>query len=309
MKVRTLLVLFLPILILAAACSGKAAESAAAYYEGGSEDLELLDSGTGFNQERTAQDKIVPPPAPNPEGNPAVKSRKLIKNADVEIRADTSLLDSEGKFFGASKKVDELLRKYDAYSEQSTIYENSLRYTIRVPLGSYETMLTGLSDLGKITSRVETAEDVTLKYYDLAGRLATKKTLLGTFQSYLSRAATIEDILSIETRIAELQNEIDWLGTQLAELANLTDYATIRLSLYSAQATTSYTLADKIGDLFKAFGDFLSGALVLILGIIIFGVPIVILILLAVWLLFGRIGLLRKAFRFVAGLNNDTKKE
>jgi hypothetical protein len=229
------------------------------------------------------------------------KSRKLVKTATVEIRADRSLLDEEGKIAGASRKLDELLNAYGAYAERSAIYENSLNYTIKVPENSYETILSGLSVLGKVTSRTETAEDVTLNYYDLSGRLATKQALLQTFRSYLGRAQTIEDIMSVETRIAELQNEIDWLGTQLTELSNLVDYATIHLILRSPQTTTGYSLGDRVSDLFESFGDFASGVLVVLLGIVIFGVPLIIIFLVAFWLLLGRIGLLKKAFRLVAG--------
>ncbi|MDR2144164.1 MAG: DUF4349 domain-containing protein, partial [Treponema sp.] len=246
----------------------------------------------------------------------AEKSRKLVKTATVEIRADKSLLDEDGKLFGASKKIDELLDAYDAYSERSVIYENSLNYTIRVPQDSYETMLSGLSVLGKVSSRTETVKDVTLDYYDLSGRLATKQTLLQTFRSYLAKAQTIEDILSVETRTAELQNEIDWLGTELAELSNLVDYATINLILYSPQTSTGDTLGDRIADLFESFGDFVSGAVLVIVGIVIFGIPLVIVFLIAFWLLFGRIGLLKRAFRFAAGnspykagAKSDTKSD
>lgn len=312
MKIKiVLLLLLLPALALLSGCSAKG--SAAAPGEALSEaEMQYTGSGlspdggeiaanTAFDETVQAQDGSA---IPADSANPAVKSRKLIKTADVEIRADKSLLDGEGKIFGAAKKVDELLKQYGAYSERSTIYEESLRYVIRVPQGSYDAMLSGLSVLGKLSSRVETAEDVTLRYYDLTGRLATKKNLLETFQSYLTGAQTIEDIMSIETRIAELQNEIDWLGTQLAELANLTDYATINLSLYSSQAAASYTLGDRIADLFDSFAGFASGALVVILGIVVFGIPIVLLVFLAFWLLFGRIGILRKAFRFASGRSN-----
>jgi hypothetical protein len=236
------------------------------------------------------------------------KSRKLVKTATVEIRADGSLFDKEGKFTEAVKKIDELLNVYGAYAGWSAVYENSLSYTIKVPGDSYEAMLAGLSVLGKVTSRTETARDVTLDYYDLSGRLATKQDLLQTFRAYLGRAQTIEDIMSVETRIAELQAEIDWLGTELAELSNLVDYATINLSLRGPQTAAGYSLGDRVADLFESFGDFASGVLVVFLGIVIFGVPLIIIFLVAFWLLFGRIGLLKKAFRLAAGSSRDKAK-
>lgn len=307
-----LLFLSLPFLFLLSGCSksenGFDARSAPAVFDtagqaAGSSSAEWKESGFSSAQvsSEASRSQETSRGGGNDSDRPAEKSRKLVKTASVEIRADKSLLDEEGKIFGASKKLDELLAAYDAYAERSVVYENSLSYTIRVPRDSYEAMLSGLPVLGKIVSRTETAEDVTLRYYDLAGRLATKQTLLQTFQSYLVKAQTIEDIMSVETRIAELQNEIDWLGTELAELSNLVDYATINLTLRSPQASTSYTLGDRISDLFESFGDFASGVLVVLVGIVIFGVPLIVVFLAAFWLLFGRIGILKKAFRLAAG--------
>jgi alpha-D-ribose 1-methylphosphonate 5-triphosphate synthase subunit PhnG len=79
--------------------------------------------------------------------------------------------------------------------------------------------------------RSENAEDVTLQYYDLEGRLNTKRELLKTYQSYLGRAKNIEEIMTVEKQIAELQNEIDWTGTRFRALADTVDYATIRLEI------------------------------------------------------------------------------
>jgi hypothetical protein len=316
MKIKTVLFLLpflLPSLFLLNGCSQGAPQSvpfgasskadSAVLRERGFTETEF--TGTGFNsataQDEAFQNRETVQDAANDFSRPVEKSRKLVKTATIEIRADRSLLDDEGKITGAVEKIDELLNAYSAYAGRSVVYENSLNYTIRVPGNSYEAMLSGLSVLGKVTSRTETAEDVTLNYYDLSGRLATKQALLQTFRSYLVKAQTIEDIMSVETRIAELQNEIDWLGTELAELSNLVDYATINLILRSPQAATGYTLGDRIADLFESFGDAASGALVVILGIVIFGIPLIVVFLAVFWLLFGRIGLLKKAFRLAAG--------
>jgi ABC-type multidrug transport system permease subunit len=86
------------------------------------------------------------------------------------------------------------------------------------------------------------------------------------------------------------------------------DYATIHLILRSPQTTTGYSLGDRVSDLFDGFGDFASVVLVVLLGIVIFGVPLIIIFFVAFWLLFGRIGLLKKAFRLAAGNSPDKAK-
>ncbi|MDR1307930.1 MAG: DUF4349 domain-containing protein [Treponema sp.] len=321
---RALAWALLPVLLAVSGCGAKSGAAAVdedySFSGDGADlngDLEYRETefrGTGFNPEETdvPADEGNRSPGDGPSGPGAVpgKTRKLVKKADVSIEADKSLLDKDGKLTGVNQRMDGLLKQYGAYSEYSLSDEDSARYTIRVPQVSYESMLSAVGVLGKIRSRSETAEDVTLKYYDLEGRLNTRKTLLGTFQGYLGRAQNIDDIMKIETRIADLQAEIDRLGTQLQELASLVDYATIELSIDSPGVSSDYGLPEKIRDLFAAFRGFASGGLLVVLGIIIFGLPLVIIFLLAYWLFFGRVGLLKKAFRLaVRGRDTDIKKE
>jgi len=162
--------------------------------------------------------------------------------------------------------------------------------------------------MGRLIRRSESTEDVTLRYYDLEGRLEMKRELLKTFQSYLTRARNIEEIMSVEARIAELQNDIEGTGVQLRHLTNRVDYATIDLNLIgpaSAQQTQSETLGERIRALFGNFGNFLATVVVIIIGIVIFGIPLVLLFTLLFWLLFGKVGLLRKLWVLVKGKKQE----
>ena len=310
-------------------CGGKSKSSAAGgntesqTFEASKPQADTSFEGTGFNYQRTPglpyDDAVIQespllvesskPGEPLNQAETAVFiNRKLIKRAELRIEADQSLIDNEGKISGVSKKIDNLMRKYDAYSEQTWSDENSARYTIRVPQVHYEALITETGALGKVRSRSETAEDVTLKYYDLEGRLTTKKTLLATFQGYLGRAKDIDDVMKVETRIADLQNEIDRLGSQFKMLANQIDYATVELQVYSYRHTSGYSTGDRIGKIFTSFGSFASGALVVLTSIIVYGVPIILFCLLLFWLLFGRVGILKRAFRLVMYGKDTTVK-
>jgi hypothetical protein len=234
------------------------------------------------------------PAATEPSGNalfqPAEKSRKLVQRASLRIRVE----DPEK----AEASLMAVMDTYGAYASSTEIYDDSRSYTIRVPSSSYKPFFAALSGMGKLLHRTESAEDVTLQFYDLAGRLATKQELLKTFQGYLGRAQNIEEILSVERRIAELQQEIDWTGTQLRSLADLVDYATITLDLTGPAVSYSRPgLGDKVLNLFRSFGDYASAVLVILMGIVVFGVPSILILALLFWLLFGRIGLLKKLWR------------
>ena len=222
------------------------------------------------------------------------QGRKLIKHAELHLR-----VDDPGD---VEKPLADLMKKYGAWPASAGIYENSRNYTIRVPSPSYDAMLAGLIGLGRVLRRTENAEDVTLRYYDLESRLETKRGLLRTYQSYLGRANNIEEIMTVESWIANLQREIDQTGTQFRNLANLIDYSTIDVEISGPVSYYSKpSLGEKLGELFSAFGEVASSALLVLTGIIIYGVPAILILILLFWLLFGRIGLIKKVWRLAVG--------
>ena len=218
--------------------------------------------------------------------------RKLIKRANVRIRVEN--LET------ADFSITDLLKKYNGYTAFTEVDEYSRYYSLRIPSHSYETFLTEMDGIGRLIRRSETSEDVTIYYYDLESQLESKRELLRTFQSYLERARTMEEILAVEYRIADLQREIEFTGIQLRNLANRIDYATIELYLHGAAGTyREETFGDKVEQLFGNFNGFLSAAAIFLIGLIIYGIPIFAIIILLVWIFFGRIGLMKKLWKFV----------
>jgi hypothetical protein len=109
--------------------------------------------------------------------------------------------------------------------------------------------------------------------------------------------------MTVERRIAELQWEIEQTGTQFRNLTNQIDYSTISVAI-TGPNSGSYSrpgLGAKLADLFGSAGDVVSSAFVVLIGIIIYGAPIVLVAVLLFWILFGRIGLLKKLWRLAAG--------
>ncbi|MDR1932260.1 MAG: DUF4349 domain-containing protein, partial [Spirochaetales bacterium] len=264
-----LFLLLLAVLSAAGGCSAKQAPA----YAGRAQSADIM-AESALAEEEAPADLLADPVQ-------AETGRKLVKRANLTIRTDNPA--------AAEKPILDALEKYSAYVSSTDIRENSRDYTIRVPSASYEAMLADLSGIGRIIYRSENAEDVTLRYYDLEGRLATKKELLATYQSYLGKAKNIEEILSVEARIAELQSDIDRTGKDLRTLGNLVDYATITLEVLGPVTSSSYsapTIGERILALFRAFGDFASGALVVLVGIVIYGIPVILGAALLFWLLF-----------------------
>ena len=244
-------------------------------------------------------------PALNTEVERIIQNRMLTKWADLRLRVE-DMTETEIIVSG-------LMIKYGAWSESSSISDSSLNFQIRVPSNFYNDMINELAELGKVLTRSERAEDVTLRYFDMESQLETRRELIRTFQGYLARARNIDEIMTVENRIANLQREINQTGTQLRNLANLVDYSTISLIVTGSAVITPVplypkpTLGERLGNLFGSFGNAFSSTLVVLIGIIIYGIPAVLIFIFAYWLLFGRLGLLKKLMFFAMG--KKSKKE
>jgi hypothetical protein len=234
------------------------------------------------------------------DASPVERERKLIKSARIQTRVDN--LEE------AAARIEAVLEQYQGYASNSSVRDTSRSYTIKIPGAHYESALREVGNIGKILHRSENVEDATIQFYDLDGRLSTRLELLKTFQAYLGKAKNIDEIMTVEKRIAELQQEIDWYGSQLADLAHLTDYATINLELLGPASESVYyrpTIKDRIAGLFESFSTVASTALVILLGILVYGIPALFLLILLFWLLFGRVGLIRKVWRLVGTDNRN----
>jgi hypothetical protein len=221
--------------------------------------------------------------------------RKLITTASLRLRIDS--LDK------GTVQITDLLGKYNSYSSETRIYGNQRNYTIKVPAGNYKSFLEELTNIGKVIYFSERTEDVTIKYYDLESRLNTKKELMRTYQNYLGKAQKIEDILAVEAKISGLQNDIDTTGAEFNVLSNLIDYSTVELELSGPITANNYgneSLANRVKQLFTGLGEYVSTVLIILLGIVVYGIPAIIILILIYWILFGKIGLLKKVWWLVS---------
>jgi hypothetical protein len=285
----------------AAGLSYDAAWSSTAYLPEGPAGLEgqtppaFRDMSSLYGETTAAREPEAP--APNRDQAAPEKDRKLIKTARIQIRVD-NLKES-------AALVETILERYGAYASSSSVRDTSRTYTLKIPNDKYETALGEIAAIGKIIYQSENVEDTTIRFYDLEGRLNTRLELLKTFQAYLGKAATIDEIMIVEKRIAELQQEIDWYGSQLADLSHLIDFATVNLELMGPVSESVHykpSLGERIAELFRSFADIASMALLVLLGILIYGIPALLVLVLLFWVLFGRIGLIRRIWR-LAGVH------
>lgn len=227
-----------------------------------------------------------------PSVAPAPSERKLIRRADLSLRVDD--LDAAE---ASVRAIAEGAGGFLASAESSTGFANLV---LRVPQNRFDSVLSSIGPIGRVARRSVSAEDVTLQYHDLAEDLKTKRALAETYRSYLRSAKSIEDILAVERRISEVQSEIDRLGGDFARLADLVDYATISVELVAPDVREpGPALGESLRAVFSGFGRFAQGLVAVVVAIVLYGTPLIGVLLLFWWLLFGRVGAFRRVARFV----------
>lgn len=159
-------------------------------------------------------------------------NRKLIKNVDMDVETEEFdiLLDK------MEKKVDSL----GGYIESSYTYNGSSYYgsnnrnasmTIRIPAEKLDDFLSEVAESSNVISRNDSVTDITLQYVDMESH---KKALLAEQDRLLElmeQVETIEDIITLESRLSEVRYQIESMESQLRTYDNQVSYSTIYLNI------------------------------------------------------------------------------
>lgn len=114
--------------------------------------------------------------------------------------------------------------------------------TLRIPASTLDAFLTGAEPLGRVLQRSETADDVTESYQDTQARLATQQALMARLQALMTDAASLSDLLALESQMADTQYQIDRLQASLNATDSRVEHATVDITLREEQSSAD--LAD-----------------------------------------------------------------
>jgi hypothetical protein len=176
--------------------------------------------------------------APGAEETADEDARKIVRTVSLSISSTVFDKDYE--------TILSLAEGAGGYASSVSMYEQQAdkRYAslqLRIPAENLDGFLSGLSGVGRITDRYETAADKTIQYADTQLRLQTQLDKMTRLQELLLQAESVEDLLYIESEIANTQYEIDSLQTSLNSIDRQVDYATV--SVYLQEQTAGDTAA------------------------------------------------------------------
>ena len=240
MKKRgTILAVLLTAIVLAGCGSSGKSEAAAesAAYDAGSykrsNDFVTADTSAewdGDYEEAVAEEAPVSGSAETvTEADVKDQGSKIIRNANISMDVDDLNVFSENlkrtvnSYKGYIESAD--VNDYDSdYSENRYGY-----FTVRIPAERLDDFLSIVEGEGNITSKGESAEDVTMEYVDIEAHIATYEAERDSLMQLMDRAESIEDILKIREQLRDINYELDSLKRQLKSMQNKVSYSTVSI--------------------------------------------------------------------------------
>lgn len=120
---------------------------------------------------------------------------------------------------------------YDTYSYA----RRSSTMTVRIPSDRLDEFINRVGETSNIVNKEERVEDVTLQYVDLESHKNALTTEQERLLELLEQAETVEDLITIESRLSQVRYELESMESQLRTLMNQVSYSTVYLSIQEVQ--------------------------------------------------------------------------
>ena len=165
-------------------------------------------------------------------------SRKLIRTFDLD--AETTDFDN---LVAQLQQETQNLGGYveSSYVNGNSYYTDNSRYaslTLRIPKDKIDDFLGTVGEIANVTTRSENVEDVTLTYTDLKSHVEALQAEQEQLMKLMEQAKTVEDTMSIQSRLTDVRYELESYMSQLKVYDNQVDYDTVNISIQEVKNET-----------------------------------------------------------------------
>ena len=231
-----------------------------------------------------------------------LSERKIIRTAN--LRYETTEYD---KFLPS---LSACIASYGGYLESSETYgggiyssyysTRSASVTARIPTDRYDAFMAAAGDLGAVTYRSESQNDVTMSYVDTESHIRALETEYDTLLEILEKAESLEDVILLQSRISEVNYQLDSYKSQIRKYDDLISYCTVHINIDEVWREStpngktltfgeriSVGLKENIRDIGEGFSDFTVWFVTSLPYLVIWAV-IIVLIVLVIRLIVGK---------------------
>lgn len=166
-------------------------------------------------------------------------NRKLIKDATMEVQTKT--------FDVFMDELTLAIARYSGFVQNSSVRgssytsansRRSANITARIPAEELENFKTDVSGIGNVTYYNESLRDVTLSYVDTESHIKALKAEQEALLNLLAKADYIEAIIEVQTRLTEVNYQLETYESHLRTYDDLIAYSTITINVSEVERVT-----------------------------------------------------------------------
>lgn len=162
------------------------------------------------------------------------------KSVDQKYEKVASLQSQTASFDNDEKKIRDLIKKYNAQIqyEQSSGLPGSKRADLAIGVQPvrFDSMVSELKGVSSLVSIQINKTDKTNEYKDLnAKRISLEKTR-DALVGLKSRGGSVEELINLESKILEIETDLQETGVQLGEYDAENEFCTIKYTLQEQRA-------------------------------------------------------------------------
>lgn len=212
---------------------------------------------------------------------------KLVYYCDLEIETldygETVKYIKEmiSQYGGVIQSEDEADNSDNWYYEDYHKTTGTMRNYIeaRIPSANYDSFLASIDGVGKMKSKSTSIENISQQYYDTTTQIEALEIQEKNLLSMLEKCETIEDMITVQDRLATVSSELDRLRTDKRYMDTDVAYSYVNINIaevmeyhYDEEPVRTNTFADRLVNTIKATGKnflrFLENMLFLIIELI-----------------------------------------
>ena len=265
---RRISILLCTLLLAAALFSGCSAQTNNEFSGDSQEVAETGAPGAAFDREYGLAEE-----AADTAGSTVLQdNRKLITTTSLSIET--------ADFQGYIDALESAVTQHHGYVETSDLSGTGSHwasYTVRIPSDEVNAFLESLEGKGVVSGKSTSVEDVTLTYTDTESHLKALRTQEESLLRLMEQAGSVEDLMSVESRLSDVRYEIESYESQLRLYDNLIEYTTVNFTIEEVlreqpvmeeKAGTWAQIGHNLKENFYSVGEFLRSAFVAIVSIL-----------------------------------------
>ena len=169
----------------------------------------------------------------------ALLEEKLVYRCNLEIEtldyAGTmkSIKEAITQYDGVIQSENETDSSYDWYYADYQKTQGTMRnyIEIRVPSKNYDSFVSALDGVGKITSKSSSIDNISQQYYDTTTQIEALKIQEKNLLEMLEQCTTIEEMITVQDKLTSIQYEINRLQTSKRYMDVDVAYSYVNISI------------------------------------------------------------------------------